>query len=223
MSFLNDLKRQADALRTQTTEDTALLARNAALVDGACKVAWQYWLDLAPQLNVLQPTPPLRFSLDKSTAVDGLKRCEFSVDARRKLHRGQEVYDHVVIHAMQKTGRTLTLSKDFPPEIERLEARLRQGGVVPDTQWVRHPESGRLEEVRFTFTADFKLLTRLVPDHDQGTLRFQLNNFDSLETVTAEFPARAVGSELLDHLARWMVGQPNNFLAMAESVRRVEA
>lgn len=223
MGFLDDLKRQADALKTQQTEDSALLARNAALVEAACKGVWQYWLDLAHQLNVLQPVPPVRFSLDKATALDGLKRCDFRVDARRKQHRGQEVYDHVVIHALQKTGRSVTLSKDFPPEIERLESRLRQAGISPDTQWIRQPDSGRLEQVRFSFTADVTLMARLLPDHDAGRLRFQLGNFDSLETVTAEFPARAVGSELLDQLARWMVGQPHEFLKLAETVRRVEA
>lgn len=223
MGFLDDLKRQANALKSQQTEDTASLARNATLVEAACKGVWQYWMDLAQQLNVLQPKPPLRFSLDKTTALDGFTRCDFQVDARRKQHRGQEVFDHVVIHAQQKTGRQITLSKDFPPEIERLESRLRQAGITPDTQWIRQPDNGRLEEVRFNFTADVSLMARLLPDHDAGRLRFQLNNFDGLETLTAEFPARAVGSELLDQLARWLVGQPHEFLKSAENVRRVEA
>lgn len=223
MGFLDDLKRQADALKTQQGEDTALLARNAALVEAACKGAWQYCFDLAQQLNVLQPVPRHRISFDKTTAVDGLKRCEFRVDARKKMHRDQEVHDHVVIHAVQKTGQKLSLAKDFPPEIERLESRLRQAGITPDTQWVRQPDTGRLEHVRFTFTADIVLMAKILPDHDRGRLRFQLHNFDALESVTADFPARAVGSELLDQLARWLVGEPHTFLQQAESVKRVEA
>jgi hypothetical protein len=223
VGFLDDLKRQADALKTQQTLDTATLARHAALVEAACKTTLQYWMELAQQLNVLQPTPPVRFSLDKSTALDGLKRCDFRVDARRKQHRGQEAFDHVVIHALQKSGRTLSMSKDFPPEIERLEARLRQAGITPDTQWVRHPESGRLEEVRFNFAADVTLMVRVLPNHDEGTLRFQISNFDGLETVNADFPAHLVGSDLLDHLARWLMGEPNAFLKQAQNLRRVEA
>jgi hypothetical protein len=223
VGFLDDLKRQADALKTQQTLDTATLARNAALVEAACKTVWHYWLDLAQQLNVLQPTAPVRFSLDKATPLDGLKRCDFRVDARRKQHRGEEVYDHVVIHALQKSGRTITMSKDFPPEIERLESKLRQAGISPDTKWVRHPESGRLEEVRFSFVADLTMMVRVLPDHDQGKLRFQINNFDCLETVTADFPAHRVGSDLLDQLARWMMGEVTPFLQQAEGVRRVEA
>jgi hypothetical protein len=53
-------------------------------------------------------------------------------------------------------------------------------------------------------------------------LRFQISNFDSFETVTADFPAHRVGSEQLDQLARWVMGEPHQFLQQAESVRRVE-
>lgn len=223
MSFLDNLKRQADAMKNQQGEDLALYARNAALVEAACKSAWQYWLDLAGQLNVLQPVPRHRISFDKTTAVDGLKRCDWRVDARKKMHRDQEVHDHVVIHAVQKTGQKLEIVKDFPPEIERLENRLRQAGITADTKWVRQHDSGRLEHVRFTFTADINMMAKIHPEHDQGRIRFQITNFDTLETVTAEFPATAVGSEALDQLARWMVGEPNTFLQLAETVKRVEA
>lgn len=223
MGFLDDLKRQAEALKTKQTIDTTALARNAALVESACKSTLQYWMDLAQQLNVLLPTPPLRILLDKTTAIDGLKRCDFRVDSRRRQLRDQEVCEYVVLHGLQKTGRKLTMSKDFPPEIERLEARLRQAGISPDTQWVRDPNNGRLEEVKFSFTADLTLSARLLPNHDEGTLRFQISNFDTLETVTADFPVHKVGSDLLDQLARWIVGESNQFLQQAENVRRVEA
>ena len=137
--------------------------------------------------------------------------------------RDQEVYDFIVIHGLQKTGRLVKMSKDFPPEIEKLESRLRQAGITPDTQWVRDPSNGRLEEVKFSFTADLTLSARLLPSHDEGKLRFQISNFDTLETVTADFPAHKVGSDLLDQLARWIMGEPNQFLQQAENVRRVEA
>lgn len=223
MGFLDDLKRQAEALKTQQMVDTAALARNAASVETACQAAWRYWMDLAPQLNVLLPRPPVRFMFDKSTTIDGFTRCDFRVDARRKPHRGQEVFDHVVIHALQKSGRAVTISKDFPPEIERLEGRLRQAGIAPDSKWVRDPVSGRLEEVRFSFVADIAMTVRLLPDHDQGRVSFQLGNLDDLGTVVVTFEAGRVDSNLLDQLARWMVGEPHEFLKLAESARRQDS
>ncbi len=223
MGFLDDLKRKADALKGQQTQDLALLARNTEAAETACKMALQYWLELAPQLNVLQPTSPVRYSLDSRTAVDGLVRCDFRVDSRRKRLREQEVTDFVVLHGLQKSGRRMAMSKDFPPEVERLEGRLRQAGITPDTQTLRDPANGRLQEVRFAFIADFTLTLRLTPDHDAGTMRFQLANFDHLETLNIEFPASAVSTELMDELARWLTGESHRFLQMGGSLRRIES
>jgi hypothetical protein len=222
MGFLDDLKRQADALKSQQTLDHATLARNAALTEAACKTTAQYWMELMPQLNVLQPRPRIRFSLDSRTPLEDLVRGDFRVDARRKMHRDQEVTEYVVIHGVQKTGRKLVMSKDFPPEIERLEARLRQAGITPGTEVKRDPANGRLLETRFSFVADLTLVVRLLPDHDAGRVKFQMNNLDGFETLTAEFPAHLVTSTLLDELARWLTGEPNQFLKQAENVKRVE-
>lgn len=223
MGFLDNLKQQAEALKSQQSLDTATLARNALLVDAACKTTFQYWMELAPQLNVLQPRTRVRYSLDNRTPLDNLVRGDFRVDSRRRRLRDQEVCDHVVLHGVQKSGQTLTLVKDFPPEIERLEARLHQGGITPDVTTVRDPDKGRLQEVRYTFKADLVIAVRLLPNHDLGTLRFQMSNFDGFETVTAEFPAHKVGSALLDELARWITGEPHQFLKEATDRKLVEA
>lgn len=223
MGFLDDLKRQADALKTQQTQDTATLERHAALVEAACKTTFQYWLELAPQLNVLQVRPKVRFSLDNRTPIDNLVRGDYRVDSRRKQHRGKEVFDHVVLHGLQKSGQALTLVKDFPPEIDRLEARLRQAGITPDVTTVRDPDNGRLQEMRYVFTADIVTTARLVPDHDAGKVSFQLMNLDGFETLTVEFAAHQVGSGLLDELARWLTGEPHQFMKDAGARRLVEA
>lgn len=223
MGFLDDLKRQADALKTQHTLDTESLARNAALTEAACKATFAYFLELAPNLNVLQLRPPVRFSLDSRTPIENFARGDFKVDARRKQHRGQDVHDHVVIHGRQTSGQTVVMTKDFPPEIERLEARLRQAGITADTQVRRDPANNRLQNVEFRFVADVVASVKLVPDHDLARVRFRILNLDALETVDADFPAAAVTAALLDDLARWLTGQPNRFLAQAEQVKRVEA
>jgi hypothetical protein len=123
VGFLDDLKRQAESLKTQQTIDIAALARNAGAVEAACKTTWHYWMDLAPQLNVLLPRPPVR----------------------------------------------------------------------------------------------------LLPDHDQGTVAFKASNLDSLETVTVSFAAELVNADLLDQLARWLVGEPHTFLKLGTDTRRQEA
>lgn len=224
MGFLDDLKRQADALKTQSSFDAAAVARNTALVEAACKTTLHYFMELAPQLNVLQLKPRIRFSLDSRTPLDNLARGDFMVDSRLQRLRDQDVFEHIVIHGQQKSGQVMSMNKDFPPEIERLESRLRQAGITPDVETRRDPDNGRLQHVSFRFTADVILMVKVFPEHDLGRVRFQVVNLDALETVTAEFPAHAVTTGLLDELARWLTGEMNHgFLKAAENVKRVEA
>lgn len=223
MGFLDDLKRQADELKARQQGDGAALARNTQLADAACKAVSTYFGSLAAQLNVLQPRSNGRFLLDRQHSFDGLPLANFRADARRKRVRDEEVFDHAVLHWQMKSGRRIDLVKDFLPEIERTESRLRQGGVEVETETVRNPANGNLQLMRYRFVADFAGFVRVLPDHEVARLRFQLVNIDGFETVNAEFAAIDVGTAKLDELARWLVGQPHRFLDGALHLRRVEA
>ena len=223
MGFLDDLKRQADALKAQQTIDTAALARNTALTEAACRTAFSYLNTLLSQLDVLRPVSPARFALDRQHVFERLPLTDFRIDARRKRLRDEEVTDFIVLHWQMKSGRKLQLNKDFVPEIEKLEPKLRQSGAQVESETVRDPDSGKLQAMRYTFAADFYGSIRITPDHDAARIHFQLQNLDGFESISADFPAIEVGTVRLDDLARWLVGQPHKFLEGADKLRRVEA
>lgn len=223
MGYLDDLKRQAEAARAKLTVDSAALERNSLVVDSACQAAARYLLSLAQQLNVLQPTSKAVFRFDAKNVFRDLKLSNFRTDSRMRRHRGAEVFDHVVLSFDLRTGQRVTVAKDFPPEIARVEARLAQCGIEFHDEALYDPEDGRFLEKRFEFVADFHGSVRLIPDHDSGWIQFQLANLEGFETVTVRFPAFEVGTARLDDLARWIVGQPNGFLRDGQDLRRVEA
>ena len=223
MGFLDDLKRQAEALQAQQTLDTAALDRNAQLADAACKTAFTYLDTLVRQLLVLKPVSRARFEFDRRTRLEGLPITQPKVDARRRQLRGHEVFDHVVLHARLANGQRLALVKDFPPEIEKLEPRLHASGAPVHAQAVRHPESNKLLEMRYELPVDFALSARFTPDHDRARIAVRLQNFDGLETVELELPATELGSTRMDELARWLLGEPHRFLEGAQGLRRIVA
>ncbi len=223
MSFLDDLQRQAAALKAQQTTDHAALARNSALTEVACKTVLNYFMTLAAQLNVLHPTSPRSFVLDRKHQFDQLPLSDFRVDSRRKALRNDEVFDHVVLHWQLKTGQSLQVLKDFLPDIQKIEPRLRQSGATVDAEAVRDPANGRLQGMRYSFVADFFGHVRVTPLHDSARLQFQLVNLDGFETLALELPAIEVGSKRLDELARWLAGHPHGFLNDALALRRTEA
>ena len=223
VGYLDDLKRQADAARALQHTDAGALARSAQLADAACFGAATYFSSLAQQLNVLRPRSKGVFRLDRRHVFEGQQLGEFRADARRKQLHGAEVFDHVVLRWKLTSGTRLALMKNFLPDIEQLESRLRRSGAHVNTQAIRHPETAKLQEMRYELVADFVGAVTVTPEHDAGRMRFELVNLDGFEAVTVEFPAFAVGRSRLDELARWLMGEPHTFLEDGQALRRVEA
>lgn len=223
MGYLDELKRQAEEARARQTQDIGALERNAMLTDSACQSAARYFNTLAQQLNVLRPVSKAVWRFDNRTSFTQLRFTDFRADSRLKKLRYAEVFDHVVLNFAAKTGQRVTLAKDFPPEIEKLESRLRQCGTQYESRIIRDQEQGRFVEKRFEFVADFVSSIRMLPDHDGARIDFQIVNLDGFETISVGFPAFEVGSARLDDLARWIVGEPNEFLRDGQHLRRVMA
>jgi hypothetical protein len=223
VGFLDDLKRQADDARARLNTDTSLLERNSALADAACKTASSYFSTLVQQLNVLRPPAKVTYRLDKRHAFEAMQLCDFRSDARRTRLRGAEVYERVALRWRMTSGQRLALVKNFLPDIEQIESRLRRSGAQFHAETVRHPETNKLQEMRYEINADFEAAVNIAPDHDNGRLRFELVNLDGFETVTVEFAAFEVGTGRMDELARWIMGEPSGFLKGGQALRRVEA
>ena len=223
MGLLDDLKNQAGKLQASQSADLQSSARSTQLVEAAAHGAQRYLMELAGHLDVIRPTSRQRYVLDRRLVLESLPLVDFRFDARRKIVRDQEVIDHVVMVCTARSGRTVQLSKDFVNEIEQLERRLAQAGITAEREAVRHPDNGKLVEMRYDFVADIEIGVRLRCDHEAGLLHFNLRNLDGLETVDCSFHAHAVTQARLDELARWWLGEPHRFLDEAQGLRRVEA
>jgi len=222
VGYLDELKQQAAETRARNTLDIGALERNTLVTDSACQSAFRYLTSLAQQLNIIQPMSKAVFRFDRRTSFSGLKLGHFRADSRLKKLRDADVFEFVSLRFDMKTGTRLTLAKDFPPEIEKLEARLRQCGATYQSEVVRDQGNGRFIERRFDLLADFHGTVRILPDHDRGWVTFQIVNLEGFETVSVRYPAFEVGSARLDDLARWIVGEPNAFLRGGHELRRVE-
>jgi hypothetical protein len=65
VGFLDDLKRQAEAVKAEQTVDVAALERNTLLAESACKTVFTYFDTLLRQLEVLKPVSKVRYVLDR--------------------------------------------------------------------------------------------------------------------------------------------------------------
>lgn len=214
MSFLNDLKKQADQVRAGQHLDSAAMEANLLATESACQLIFRYWVDLCKQLNVLQPTSTGRYAFDNKTVFTDLRFSDYRADIRKTALFHQAVVDHVVLHCDLRTHKALVLNKNFLPDIEKLEARIAQSGVVCRPQEIRNPDNGKLIEMRYEFEANIAARVRVQPRHDTAQLTFTIDNFEGLAHWVIDFEAKAINVYLLDELAKWLVGQPNQFRSL---------
>lgn len=215
MSFLNQLKNQADALQKQQTSQELDLEGNTTRCEAACKVANHYLGELARQLNVLGPDGP-KLTLDGKTPWPAMKLVSFRSDARKKMLRSKEAYDFIAVgwDIVPKVGAPVggVVSVNFPPELERVQARIALGLVEHERKDLRHPETNKLQAYRFEYMTRTRGSITVTPDHDKGTMAFRLLNVDGFGVHTVTHPAEQVRDSLLDEMAKLVVGQPSKFV-----------
>jgi len=215
VSFLNQLKSQATALASQQVADGQLLESNRAKTELAAKTAWLYVADLAKQLNVIVPDGP-RLSVDGKTPWPAMKLCSFRADARKKMLRDKEVFDYIAMgwDIVVRDGATPSgsVSVNFPPDLERVEKRIAAGAVKHERKDVRHPEKNTLQAIRFDYVMQARGSLTVTADHDKAQLHFRVANAAGFEILQTSIASERVSSDLLDEMAKMIVGQPNQFV-----------
>lgn len=214
MSFLQQLKSQAQALQTQRSAEDERLQEKTTETENACRLVLPYFQDLARQLNVIQPAAPA-FSLDGKTPWPAMKLTDFRVDARRKMLRNQEVIDYIAMgwQVLPQVGEPVggVVSVNFPTDLQRVESRLSMGMVKHDRREIREPGRNVLQAIEFDYITRTRGGITVTTDHDQGKLSLRLLNVAGFGIDNSSWPAVRFNHELLDDLARHLVTRDSRF------------
>jgi hypothetical protein len=215
LSFLHQLKSQASALQSEQVQVQLGLEENTAQAEAACRIALPYLQDLARHLNVLAPAAA-KFTLDGKTPWPAMKLTDFRVDARKKKLRDREAFDYlamgwrVVPQIGSPVGGVVTVN--FPPDLERVEARLAMGLVQHERKELRHPEKNALQAIQFDYMTETRGNVTVTPDHEKGLIAFRLLNASGFGIVNTAWAAAKITTEVMDELAKLIVSQPSRFV-----------
>lgn len=218
MSFLNQLKFQASVLQTESGANRAELQANIRATESAARVVWTYIADLSKQLAIIAPAGPA-FAVDNKKPWPAMKLVDFRYDARKKRIREQgldeEVYDYVAMgwRTVPRDGNPApeSVSVNFPPDLERVQNRLTAGNIKYERVEVRHPEKGTLQAYRFNYTTETRGSITITMDHSKAELAFRLVGLKGFGVQTVTYPAHKISNDLMDELAKLIVGQASRF------------
>lgn len=215
MSFLSELKNQAQHLREQQAGIQQDLAGVTKTTEMVCANAWRYLQDLSAHLNVIKPPAPGRYSLDGKSYFPQMQMLNFRSDARKKMHRSQEMFDYIGLgwDVLPVTGQVAThsVAVNFPPDLERVTKRLSMGQIQHERKEQRHPETNKLQAYIFEYPTQFRGSLVLTPDQDTGQIALRIANVGEFGVIQLSCPAAQLTTLALDELAKKIVGQPNEF------------
>ena len=124
MGLLDDLKKQADQVRSQENQRKDLLAENLAAVEAAMGKTFLYFLDLLKQLAVIKPVNPLLFSVPGLGEFAGLAYAEGSVDYRKKKIGDVDYYERIELYVQWSKPDNLVIERDMPATIKKASEQL---------------------------------------------------------------------------------------------------
>ena len=208
MGLLDDLKKQADLVKTQQILQQNLQGDKLKLVEEKMKQTFQYVHELLKQLGVVKPTSPLVYSIPGVTDFKNLTFAESFIDYRKKRISDKEYFDTVHFFIKWAGPDTFVTEKDMPPAMQRIREALWLSKIKFIEEEKKNAK-GFVVGAKFIVPASVLTDVIIKADHEQGKLHFQTTHMFGLGVEYISVPAPGITEEMLDDLAKALIGQPS--------------
>jgi hypothetical protein len=211
MGLLDDLKRQADMVRTHDSLQRSNLQENVRVVDEAMHRSFLYLLELFKQLEVLKPANPTAYHIEGVGTLKDLKYGGAFVDPRKKKFADRDVYDYMDFYVKWAAPNSLAVERDMPPTIKKVKDMLWLFNIK-FTELETKSAYGTVTKVKFTIPAAVTVNFTLKADIEGRRLLFYGKNALQLGIDDFSVPADELSDQVLEELAKMLIGQRNNFI-----------
>ena len=206
MGLLDDLKKQADLVKTQQIQQQSLQGDKLKLVEDKMKQTFQYVHELLKQLGIVKPTSPLVYSIPGVTEFRNLGFAESFIDYRKKRIGDKEYFDTVHFFVKWAGPDTFVAERDMPPAMQRIREQLWLSKIKFIEEEKKNAK-GFVVGAKFIVPASVLTDIIIKADHEQGKLHFQTTHMFGLGVEYLSVGAAEVGDGVLDDLAKALIGQ----------------
>ena len=206
MGLLDDLKKQAETVKTQQNLQQTLREGNLQLVEEKMRQAFQYLNELLKQLAVLKPVNPVVYTLPGIGDLKNLGYAESFIDYRRRRINDRDYFDSILFYVRWGSGDTFLVERDMPAAAQKVRDALFGLRLKFQEDEVRG-QRGTAATWRFTAQSAIVTDVTIEADHEQGRLLITGKNLERLGTDTFAVPAKDVNEALLEEFAKMLLGQ----------------
>ena len=210
MGLLDDLKRQADMVRTHDSLQRSNLQDNVRVVDEAMHKTFHYLLELFKQLGILKPANPTVYAITGVGELRGLTYVDGFVDPRKKKFAERDVYDYIDFYVKWSAPKNLVVMRDMPQTIAKVRDMLWATNIK-FTEVETKSAYGTVAKVEFTIPAAVTVNFTVKADHEGRRLLFLGKNALRLGIDDFAVPADDLSETVLEELAKMLIGQKSDF------------
>jgi hypothetical protein len=219
MGLLDDLKRQADMVRTHDSLQRSNLQENSRVVDQAMHKTFLYLLELFKQLEVIKPANPVVYQIESVGSIKDLKYAGGFVDPRKKKFAERDVYDYMDFYVKWVAPTSMVIERDMPHTIKKVRDMLWMFNIK-FTEVETKTSFGSLSKVQFTIPAAVTVNFTLKADIEGRRLLFYGKNALQLGIDDFALPADDLNDAVLEELAKMLIGQRNDFIKYRTTLQR---
>jgi hypothetical protein len=214
VGLLDDLKKQADALKAQDTDKTESLRSTAVAVDHSLRRTFLYLNDLGKQLNVVQMPSPFAYDLLTVGKIDGLIIKDFFCDFRSKHFIDKDYYGEVHVAYRCWSDKVLTIKKG-PDDMEKFRDILWQSNIEHKSEQFRNERKVITHEV-FKVVCDFRVQAKIEGDHETGRLKIIAKNVGGFSVDLYNLLAQEMNDQGVEEFAKGFIGRPNHWVDLTK-------
>jgi len=207
MGLLEDLKKQADMVKSQQLSQKAILEESIKLVEAKMHQTFLYLDDLLKQLAVLKPANPTVYSIPGVGDFQNLGFGESFINYRKKRIGDRDYYDYITMFIKWSSPESLTVERDMPAAIQKVTDSLWRFGLKFSEEKIKKPGGG-FEKMKFTVPSSVTCDVTITADHDNAQLAVKGKHFFRLGADELRIPAGDVDEALLEDFAKMLIGQP---------------
>jgi hypothetical protein len=216
MGLLDDLKKQADMVTSQQIFQQGMLMESVKLVDSKMNQTFIYLNDLLKQLAVIKPTNSLAYSIPGVADFQNLGFTESFCDYRKKKIGDKDHYDSIGMFIKWSSPASLTIERDMPATIQKVRDALWSYNMKFTEEEIK--KGGNFQKLKFIVPAAVTMDLTITADHENARLLAKGKNIFRLGADELRIPAPEVNDELLEEVAKTLIGQPSSLRKYRASV-----
>jgi len=209
VGLLDDLKKQADALKANEVDRTESMRSSAVATDHSLRRSFLYLNDLGKQLNVVQMPSPFKFTLPTVGDIEGLMIKDFFCDFRSKHFIDKDYYGEVHVAYRCCSEQVLTVKKG-PDDMEKFRDVLWQSNIEHKSEQFRNDRKVITHEV-FKVKCDFRVQGKIEGDHETGKLKIVTKNVGGFQVDLFGLLAQEMNEHGVEEFAKFFIGRPNRW------------